>query len=91
MPQKMPTPGPWIPNTQLNTVGARDRKGRLEHVCGAVHNHADLRLIVASPDLLDAVKNLCNVFGFGLDPDKNECQYRSIANAKAAIDKAEAA
>lgn len=52
------TPGPWLPNTQLNTIGTRNRKGMLEHVCGAVHDHADLRLIAARPELLEALELL---------------------------------
>jgi hypothetical protein len=55
----------------------------------AAEQIANAILVASAPDLLDNLKNLCNVFGQGLDPVKNECAYRAIANARAAIAKAE--
>lgn len=32
-------------------------------------------------EAINHIKNLCNVFGQGLDPIKNECAYRAVKNA----------
>lgn len=48
-------------------------------------------LIYQRDEMIHELKNLCNVFGQGLDPMKNECQHRAIASAKRVLNKAEAA
>jgi hypothetical protein len=45
--------------------------------------------MAAAPSMLHELKNLCNVFGQGLDPVENECAYRAIFRAKEVITEAE--
>lgn len=59
------------------------------HAYDIVSKHAvDLKTVNA--DLLDNLKNLCNTFGGPhLHPTKNDCAYRAIKRAQAAIERAE--
>lgn len=85
------TPGPWVPRyTPGRALGAEDVwcidwSNDQQEVAEIVHGEANARLIAAAPDLLEALKKLCeDIEEAGATPLDRPAYYK----ARAAITKA---
>lgn len=81
------TPGPWVYHKQLNgslTFFGENGNRAILSAARLINQEANARLIAASPELLDALKGMLEVFGdeFGMG-NSSVCD-----DARAAITKA---
>ena len=89
------TPGPWRvsarANRMIDVLHSNNQKGAITHALCRVQARdswvdeaaANARLIAAAPELLEALKNMCEGFRILKDSD-----FPALAKARAAIAKA---
>lgn len=80
------TKGPWRTGNVTSVVGRivyRDDGAGINHVriCRNVASEADARLIVAAPDLLEALEHILSEFGYTLPLDSKKMVQDAIAKA----------
>lgn len=83
------TPGPWVSIRYLDSrfyeLGSNEFHARLAFTHGAGDtDEANMRLIAAAPDLLEALENLADY----IDERAGDNECRPLENARAAIAKA---